>query len=164
MEISNKLDGYRKHVLFDPGLLDELGSIITSGKLNAAPNSPEFPSGKRKQQQKNTKRKVQRINVDVFKKAERSVPESQEKAEVLAREILNDLRIVLQVSFLSPSIPICTAYSRVTGIPFNRIEPRIHTNLPGRLSSPRSTSGISLHNGPGQWTRSGVFRYRRSPS
>ena len=163
MEISNKLDGYRKHVLFAPSLLDELGSIITSGKLNAVPNSPEFPSGKKKQQQKKTNRKVQRINVDVFKKAECSVPESQEEAEVLALEILDYLKFVLQVSFFS-SIPICTAYSHVTGIPFNHFEPRVRTNLPGRLSSPRSTSGISLHNGPGQWTRSGIFRCRRSPS
>ena len=135
--------------MFAPGLLDELGSIITSDKLNAVPNSPEFPIEKKKQQQKKTKRKVQRINVDVFKKAECRVPESQVEAEELAREILDGLRFVLQVSFLS-STPICTAYSRVTGIPFNHIELCIHTNLPGRLSSPGSTSGISLHNGPGQ--------------
>ena len=130
MEISNKLDGYRKPVLFAPGLLDELGSIIMSGELNAAPNSPEFPSGKKKQQQKKTKRRVQRINFDVFKKAECSVPESQETAEVLALEILGDLKFVLQVSFVSSSISVCTAYSHIIGIPFNRIESCLRTNLP----------------------------------
>ena len=99
MEISKQLDEYRKSVLFAPGLLDELGSIIISGELSAVPNSPESPTSKKKLPKK-TKRKVQRINFDVFKKAECSVPESQEAAEVLALNILEELKYVLQVSFL----------------------------------------------------------------
>ena len=98
VEISQQLDEYRKSVLSAPSLLDELGSIIISGELSAVPNSPESPSKKR--QPKKTKRKVQRINFDVFKKAEYSVPESQEAAEVLALNVLDELKYILQVSFL----------------------------------------------------------------
>ena len=112
MEISKQLDGYRKSVLFAPGLLDEL-SLIISGELSATRNSP--PS--KKKQLKKTKHKVQHINFDVFKKAECSVPESQEAAEVLALNILNDAKSILQVFSLS-SIPIRTAYSYITAISF----------------------------------------------